>query len=63
MNSDRIKGAAKNAAGKLQSGVGKAVGNKLQEAKGLKKQAEGKLQERRGEELEAAKKLKNGKSR
>jgi uncharacterized protein YjbJ (UPF0337 family) len=61
MNSDRIKGAAKTAAGKVQSGVGKAVGSKLQQAKGLKKQAEGMLQERLGEEREAAKKLKNGK--
>jgi uncharacterized protein YjbJ (UPF0337 family) len=62
MNSDRVKGAAKNAAGKIQQSVGKVVGSKLQEAKGLRKQAAGKLQERLGEEREAAKKRNTGKS-
>ncbi len=56
MHPDRIKGAAKNAAGKVQQSIGKAVGSKLQEAKGLQKQAAGKLQERLGEEREAARK-------
>jgi uncharacterized protein YjbJ (UPF0337 family) len=56
MHPDRIKGAAKNAAGKVQQSVGKAVGSKLQEAKGLRKQAAGKLQEQLGEERDAAKK-------
>lgn len=62
MNSDRIKGAAKNAAGKLQQNVGKAVGSKTQEAKGLQKQAEGKVQEQLGELREAATKRKSGKA-
>jgi uncharacterized protein YjbJ (UPF0337 family) len=62
MNSNRIKGAAKNVAGKLQQKAGKAVGSKLQEAKGLRRQAAGKLQERLGEDLDAAKKSKSARA-
>lgn len=63
MNTNRIKGAAKNAVGKLQQKAGKAVGSKLQEAKGLRRQAAGKLQERLGEDLDAAKKSRNARPR
>jgi len=62
MNKNRIKGAAKNAVGKVQQKAGKAVGSKLQEAKGLERQAEGKLQERLGEAIDAAKKSKADKT-
>lgn len=62
MNSDQLKGAAKNAAGKLQQNVGKAVGSKKQEAKGLVKQAEGKLQEELGAQREATRKRRNEKA-
>jgi uncharacterized protein YjbJ (UPF0337 family) len=38
------------------------VGSKLQEAKGLRRQAAGKLQERLGEDLDAAKKSKSART-
>ena len=44
MNKDQVKGKAKDIAGKVQEGVGKAIGSKEQEAKGLGKQVEGKVQ-------------------
>jgi uncharacterized protein YjbJ (UPF0337 family) len=44
MNTDQIKGAVKDAAGKVQQEVGKATGSTSQQAKGLEKQAEGKVQ-------------------
>lgn len=56
MNKDQVKGAAKNAAGKVQQQFGKAVDSKEQEAKGLQKQVAGKAQETYGDAKEAVKK-------
>lgn len=44
MNTDQMKGAVKDAAGKVQQEVGKVTGSTEQQAKGLAKQAEGKVQ-------------------
>jgi uncharacterized protein YjbJ (UPF0337 family) len=49
MNEDQIKGKAKDIGGKIQEGVGKAVGSSEQQAKGLNKQVEGKVQEKVGD--------------
>ena len=49
MNKDQIKGKAKDIGGKIQEGVGKAVGSSEQQAKGLNKQVEGKVQEKAGD--------------
>ena len=49
MNKDQIKGKAKDVGGKIQEGVGKAVGSSEQQAKGLGKQVEGKVQEKAGD--------------
>ena len=49
MNSDQIKGKAKDIGGKIQEEVGKAVGSSEQQAKGLSNQAEGKVQEKYGD--------------
>jgi uncharacterized protein YjbJ (UPF0337 family) len=55
MNKDQVKGTAKQAAGKVQAGVGKMVGSHEQEAKGLGKQAAGKAQKTAGDVKEAVK--------
>ncbi len=44
INKDQVKGAAKDAVGKVQEEVGKLVGSNEQQTEGLKKQVEGKLQ-------------------
>lgn len=44
MNSDQIKGTAKDIAGKAQRKVGEAVGSTEQQVKGGLKQVEGKAQ-------------------
>jgi uncharacterized protein YjbJ (UPF0337 family) len=49
MNTDQVKGTAKDIAGKVQEGVGKAVDSKEQQAKGLEKQVEGKGQKTLGD--------------
>ncbi|WP_194715703.1 CsbD family protein [Noviherbaspirillum soli] len=49
MNTDQIKGTAKDIAGKVQEGVGKAIDSKEQQAKGLEKQVEGKTQKTVGD--------------
>ena len=49
MNSDQIKGKAKDIGGKIQEEAGKAVGSSEQQAKGLANQAEGKVQEKAGD--------------
>jgi len=56
MNKDQVNGAVKDAAGKVQQKVGKAVGSTEQQAKGLAKQAEGKTQKGFGDAKEAIKK-------
>lgn len=55
MNKDQVKGATKNAVGKLQKTGGKAVGSRRQQAKGLGKEVVGKTQERIGDAKEALK--------
>jgi uncharacterized protein YjbJ (UPF0337 family) len=49
MNEDQIKGKAKDIGGKIQEGVGNALGSSEQQAKGLNKQVEGKVQEKVGD--------------
>jgi uncharacterized protein YjbJ (UPF0337 family) len=49
MNEDQIKGKAKDIGGKIQEGVGNAVGSSEQQAKGQAKQVEGKVQEKVGD--------------
>ena len=55
MNKDQVKGAVKDAAGKVQQKAGDLVGNHKQEAKGLAKQAEGKTQKAVGDVKEVVK--------
>ena len=55
MNKDQVKGAMKDAAGKLQEQVGKAIGSRKQQAKGLTKQAAGKVQKAYGDVKQAIK--------
>jgi uncharacterized protein YjbJ (UPF0337 family) len=55
MNKDQVKGAAKDAAGKVQEKAGELVGSSKHEAKGLAKQAEGKTQKAFGDAKEAVK--------
>lgn len=55
MNSDQIKGAAKDAAGKVQRKVGEAVGSDEQQVKGATKQVEGKVQKSYGDAKEKLK--------
>jgi uncharacterized protein YjbJ (UPF0337 family) len=49
MNSDQIKGKAKDIGGKIQEEAGKVVGSSEQQAKGLSNQVEGKVQEKAGD--------------
>jgi len=49
MNKDQVKGAVKDAAGKVQQKVGEVTGSKEQQAKGLEKQVEGKAQKIAGD--------------
>ncbi|MGN6389346.1 MAG: CsbD family protein [Burkholderiaceae bacterium] len=44
MNENQVKGTAKDIAGKVQEGIGKATNSQEQQAKGLGKQVEGKTQ-------------------
>lgn len=52
MNSDQIKGKAKDIAGKVQEKVGEAIDSDSQRAKGVAKQVEGKVQEKVGDTRE-----------
>lgn len=47
-NNDRVKGAAKNAGGKIKETIGKVTGDKRTQAEGKKEQAAGKVQETYG---------------
>ena len=49
MNTNQVKGTAKDIAGKVQEEVGKLVGNEEQQAKGLDKQISGKIQQTVGD--------------
>jgi len=53
MNKDQVKGAVKEAAGKVQQKAGKMIGNPKQEAKGLATKLEGKVQKKIGDAKEA----------
>ncbi len=55
MNSDQVKGATKETAGKIQEKTGELIGSKEQQAKGLVKQVEGKVQKSVGDAKEALK--------
>jgi uncharacterized protein YjbJ (UPF0337 family) len=55
MNKDQVKGAVKEAAGKLQQKTGKILGSKKQEAKGLVTKTKGKAQKKVGDAREALK--------
>ena len=55
MNKDQVKGATKDAVGKVQEAAGKLVGNKEQQAKGMLKQAEGEAQKAYGDTKEVLK--------
>jgi uncharacterized protein YjbJ (UPF0337 family) len=55
MNKDQVKGATKEAAGKVQEAAGKLVGSKEQQAKGLVKQVAGGAQKAYGNAKEAVK--------
>ena len=53
MNKDQVKGAVKDAAGKVQRKAGEAAGNPRQEARGAARQVEGKAQKAVGGVKEA----------
>lgn len=55
MNSDQVKGTAKDVAGKVQRKVGEAIGSTEQQVKGAAKQVEGKTQKAVGNVKEAFK--------
>ena len=55
MNKDQVKGAVKDAAGKVQQKTGEVIGSTEQQAKGLAKQVDGKAQTAYGDVKEAAK--------
>ena len=57
MNTNQIKGKAKDIGGKIQEGFGKATGSTEQQVKGLAKQVEGKVQKGAGDVQEAAEKV------
>ncbi|MCY7314392.1 MAG: CsbD family protein [Rubrivivax sp.] len=54
MNSNQIKGAAKDTAGAVRRKVGEAVGSTEQQLKGARDQAEGKVQKAAGNVQERA---------
>jgi uncharacterized protein YjbJ (UPF0337 family) len=53
MNSDQIKGTAKDVAGKVQRKAGEALGSTEHQVKGAAKQVEGKTQRAAGDVKEA----------
>lgn len=55
MNKDQVKGAVKEAAGKVQSKTGKLIDSPEQQAKGMARQAEGKAQKNVGNAKEVVK--------
>jgi uncharacterized protein YjbJ (UPF0337 family) len=60
MHKDQIKGAAKDAAGSVKEGVGKATGNNRMAAEGASERIAGKVQKGVGDVKNAARKaLKN----
>jgi len=59
MNKDQVKGAVKEAAGKVQQKAGKLLGSPEQEAKGLVTKLEGKAQKKVGDAKEVLKDAKS----
>jgi len=57
MNTNQIKGKAKEIGGKIQEGYGKATDSITQEIKGKAKQVEGKVQKGVGDVQDAAEKV------
>ena len=55
MNKDQVKGATKDAAGKVQQKTGEVIGSTEQQAKGLAKQVEGTTQKNYGDAKEVIK--------
>ena len=55
MNKDQVKGAVKDAAGKVQSKTGEMTGSTEQQIKGMAKQVEGKTQKNLGDAKEIVK--------
>jgi len=55
MNTDQVKGKAKDIAGKVQQKVGEATGSAEQQVKGVARQVEGKVQKGVGDAAEAVK--------
>jgi uncharacterized protein YjbJ (UPF0337 family) len=53
MNTNQVKGTAKDVAGKVQQKVGEITGNKSQQVKGAAKQVEGAVQKGVGNVEEA----------
>jgi len=49
MNKDHAKGHLKDMGGKLRQKIGKATGNRSEQAKGMGNRAEGKLQKAAGD--------------
>ncbi len=56
MNSNQVKGAAKDAAGKVQRKAGEAMGSTKQQVKGAANQVEGKAQRAVGDAQDSARK-------
>jgi uncharacterized protein YjbJ (UPF0337 family) len=54
MNKDQAKGHVKDMAGKVRQKVGKATGNRSEQAKGVANRAEGKVQKGVGDLKNAA---------
>ena len=54
MHKDTIKGAAKDAAGSIKEGIGKAIGNDRMAAEGAAERVQGKLQKGVGDLKNAA---------
>ncbi len=54
MNTDQIKGAVKDVAGKVQEKVGEVINSPEQQVKGIAKQIEGQSQKAYGDVKEAA---------
>lgn len=55
MNTNQVKGKAKEIAGEIQEHAGRMVGNKSQEIKGHAKEMEGKVQKKSGDLQETIK--------
>jgi uncharacterized protein YjbJ (UPF0337 family) len=55
MNKNQVKGAIKDAAGKVQEKTGEVIGSTEQQVKGISKQVQGKAQKLVGDVQEATK--------